>query len=53
MKTEELRNMTQEELNSKKLALKQEIMNMRFQAKMGKLEKPSRISQAKKDIARI
>lgn len=53
MKPDELRNMTKEELVSKQLSLKEELMNLRFQAKMGKLEKPSKISQARKDIARI
>lgn len=53
MKPVELRNMTKEELTSKRLSLKEELMNLRFKAKMGKLEKPSSISQIRKDIARI
>ena len=53
MKTADLRNMTEGELVSKQLSLKEELMNLRFQAKMGKLEKPSRICQIRKDIARI
>lgn len=53
MKPEELRNMTKDELVSKELSLKEQLMNLRFQAKMGKLEKPSMISQIRKDIARI
>lgn len=53
MKITELRNMTEQELAAKQVSLKEELMNLRFHAKMGKLEKPSRISQIKKDIARI
>ncbi len=53
MKTTDLRNMAKEELFSKHLSLKEELMNLRFKAKMGKLEKPSRISQIRKDLSRI
>jgi large subunit ribosomal protein L29 len=53
MKTNDLRNMTKDELVNKQLSIKEELMNLRFKAKMGKLEKPSRISQIRKDIARI
>lgn len=53
MRISELRNMTKTELLSKEISLKEELMNLRFRAKMGKLEKPSMISQARKDVARI
>ena len=53
MKPSEIRDMSEDELASKQLSLKEELMNLRFKAKMGKLEKPSRISQIRKDIARI
>ena len=53
MKATDLRNMTKNELKSKQVSLKEELMDLRFKARMGKLEKPSRISQARKDIARI
>ncbi len=53
MKTAELRNMAKEELISKQLSLKEELMNMRFKVRMGKLENPSSISRIRKDIARI
>ena len=53
MRPSELRDMTREELVSKQFSLKKELMNLRSYAKMGKLEKPSRISQIRKDIARI
>jgi len=53
MKISDLRNMTKDELTAKQRALKEELMNLRFQARMGKLEKPSKISQTRKGIARI
>jgi len=53
VKPDELRDMTMEELASKQFSLKKELINLRTYAKMGKLEKPSRISQTRKDIARI
>ncbi len=53
MKPDEIRDMTEDELASKQFSLKEELMNLRFKAKMGKLEKPSRISQIRKDVARI
>ena len=53
MKPAQFRDMTKEELDSKQISLKEELMNLRFKAKMGKLDKPSRINAIKKDIARI
>lgn len=53
MKASELRGITVEELDQKKAALKQSLLNMRYKAKSANLEKPSLIRQAKKDIARI
>ncbi|MFH1868240.1 MAG: 50S ribosomal protein L29 [Candidatus Omnitrophota bacterium] len=53
MKPQDLRNMTLEELNQKTLTLKDELSGLLFQAKTGRLEKPARISQIRKDIARI
>ncbi|MFH0732078.1 MAG: 50S ribosomal protein L29 [Candidatus Omnitrophota bacterium] len=52
-KPSELRNLTEAELAAKQLSLKEELMGLCFKARMGKLEKPSRISQIKRDIARI
>ena len=53
MKASDLRNMTKEELNTKQFTLREELMQLRFKAKMGKLEKPTRISQIRRDVARI
>lgn len=53
MKPQDLRNMTEQELNHKITSLKEELSKLLFQAKTGRLEKPARISQIKKDVARI
>ena len=39
MKISDLRNMTEQELVAKQVSLKEELMQLRFQSKMGKLEK--------------
>lgn len=53
MKPKELREVPKEELEQKILSLKEELFNLRYQAKTGRLEKSSRIRNTKKDIARI
>jgi large subunit ribosomal protein L29 len=53
MKPSDFKNMTKEELMSKQVSLKEQLMNLRAQAKLGKLDKPSNISHTRKDIARI
>ena len=53
MKIEEIRQSGAEELEHKLLSLKEELFKLRFQAKSGKIEKPSRIKQVKRDIARV
>lgn len=53
MKTKEIREKTTKELEQKLYSLKEELFNLRYQAKIGRLEKPSRIGNIKKDIARI
>lgn len=53
MKPQDLRNMTKDELSQKEASLKEETSKLLFQAKTGTLEKPARISQIKRDIARI
>jgi large subunit ribosomal protein L29 len=53
LKTADLRGMTIEELREKATALKKELMQYRFQAKTGKLERQSLLRQTKTDIARI
>jgi len=53
MKIKELRELTFEELQKKLLDLKQELFNLRCQAKLGQIEKRSNIRKVKKSIARI
>jgi large subunit ribosomal protein L29 len=53
METKELRNLTSEELIQKSLSLKQELFALRESRYAAKMEKPHRVSQVKKDIARI
>lgn len=53
MKVKELRDMTNEELNSKLKSLKQELFNLRFSNATGQLNNPMQINTCKKDIARI
>lgn len=51
--TKEFRNLSVPELDEKIHALKQKLIEARLLAASGRLEKPSVISNARKDIARI
>ncbi len=53
MKASEIRELTQEELQTKLKDLKAELFNLRFQLAINQLENPMRISAVKKDIARV
>ena len=53
MKAKELRELTTEELNNKIEELKAELYNLRFANATGNLEKPSRVKEIRKTIARI
>ncbi len=53
LKSQEIRNLAADELKEKYNALMQEVFNLNQQARIGKLEKPDKIRQAKKDIARV
>lgn len=53
MKAKELGKLSNEELREKLKELKQKLMKLRFQNKIGGLEKPSEIKARKKDVARI
>ena len=52
IKANELRNMTADEIRLKMEALKKELYALRTEAKAGRIEKPHKIHQARKDIAR-
>ena len=53
MKAKELRDLSVAELEKKTVELNQELFNLRFQLHTGHLESPARISQIRKDIARV
>ena len=53
MKPQELKDLTKDELLVKEVALKQESFTLNFQRKAGRVEKPHRFKQIRRDIARI
>ena len=53
MKANELKDLNVEELDKKTQELSQVLFNLRFQLHTGHLENTSRISQVRKDIARV
>lgn len=53
MRSSELRELSDAELLTKLLDLKEELFNLRFQNATGSLEKHNMIPQLKKDIARV
>ncbi len=53
MKAKELRDLSVADLEKKTAELNQELFNLRFQLHTGHLENPARISQVRKDIARV
>ncbi len=52
IKANELRNMTVDEIRLRLEALKKELFGLRTEAKAGRIEKPHKIHQARKNIAR-
>lgn len=52
-KTEDLRVKTDDQLSTQLGELKREAFNLRFQGATGQLEKPARIREVRRDIARI
>ena len=53
MKIKELREMSNEELATRRRDLKEEMLNLRVQQESGQLENPARIREARREIARI
>ena len=53
MKNNDLRNLSTEELNKKISEYKEELFNLRFSQATGNLEKPSRIRELRKLVARM
>ncbi len=52
IKANELRNMTLDEIKQKLEALKKDLYNLRTEARAGRIDKPHKISEARKDVAR-
>jgi large subunit ribosomal protein L29 len=52
IKANELRNMTADEIRQKMEGLKKELYGLRTEGEAGRVEKPHKIREARKDIAR-
>jgi large subunit ribosomal protein L29 len=53
MDAKKFREMSTEELRQKEKAFKKDLFDLNYHRKMGTVEKPSRFSAVKRDIARI
>lgn len=53
MKVKEIRELTTEQIEAKITEFKDEIFNLRIKQATGTLEKPSRIKELRKDVARM
>ena len=52
MKASQLRDMSIEELKKEVLELKKALFNLRLQKAIGQLEKPHKLGETRKDLAR-
>ncbi|MBC7349869.1 MAG: 50S ribosomal protein L29 [Candidatus Aminicenantes bacterium] len=53
MKIRELRELSVDELKQKELDLKDQLFKLRFQKSLGQLDNPMKLSNIKRDLARI
>ena len=53
MKTNEMRKLSTEEINKKIAESKEELFNLRMKQATGTLEKPARLNELRKDVARM
>lgn len=53
LKTSEIKEMGAEQIQEKLVELKKELFNFRFQNDVGQLENTAKLSEVKKDIARL
>ena len=53
MKASDMREMTREELTDKENELAQQLFALRLQKVTGQLENPSKIREARRDLARV
>lgn len=53
MKPNEIRNLSPEEIAAEVDGLREELLDLRFQAAVGQASNPRRIREAKREIARL
>ena len=53
MKASEIRKLKSEEIQAKVVESKKELLNLRIKNATGSLDKPSKLKELKKDIARM
>ncbi len=53
MKAKELREMSSEDLLKKELDLREDLFKLKFQHGIRRLENPARLTQLRKEIARV
>jgi len=53
MKTKEIRELSKDELITRKRDLRQEVFHLRLQQQSGQLEKPSQLRVIRREVARI
>jgi large subunit ribosomal protein L29 len=53
MKIKEVRDMTEQEMRTRRRDIKQELFHLRMQQQSGQLEKSSQIRSLRRDVARI
>ncbi|MFH1479194.1 MAG: 50S ribosomal protein L29 [Candidatus Omnitrophota bacterium] len=53
LKSNDLRDLSEQELKEKIVSLKKSLYEMRSQASTGHIEKPSHIKELRRDIARV
>ncbi|HTG36633.1 MAG: 50S ribosomal protein L29 [Thermoanaerobaculia bacterium] len=53
MKASQMRDQTIEELNDRERDLSEQLFALRLQKVTGQLEKPARVRQVRKDLARV
>jgi large subunit ribosomal protein L29 len=53
MKISEIKNLTPLELNTKLHEVQEELFNLRFQFTIGQAKNPNRLTELKRDVARI
>ena len=53
MKTSEIRKMSTDEINKKIVELKKELFDLRMKQATGNLDKPHRVNELRKTVARL